>query len=204
MRVTIPLAAAALLAGLAPTPVAAQAADADSREVQAYKLTMPKLRQLNAMLLDLERQQAADPAYQQLLRKKQELAALAEKDELTDAEMERMARLEEEIAEAEMADEDADADEDQSLSGMAARMMADPRVAGALKRAGLEAREAATLQLAFIQAAFTVGLLESGTIAEIPKEQNTDNVRFLQAHKAEIAALTALGERQDDEGRDPR
>lgn len=198
MRVTDSVAAVALVAALAPTLLHAQAAaDADTREVLAYRLTMPKLRQLNDVLLDLERQQAADPAYQQLLKKKKELAALAEKDELTDAEVERMARLEEEIAEAEMAEEDA-ADTEESLGAMAARMAADPRVAGALKRANLEPREAATLQLAFFQAAFTVGLLESGTIREIPKEANTENVRFLQAHKAEIAALTALGGERND------
>jgi hypothetical protein len=80
---------------------------------------------------------------------------------------------------------------------MAARMAADPRIAGALKRAGLAPREAATLQLAFFQAAFTAGMLESGTIKEIPKEVNAENVKFYQANKAEIAALTALGDQED-------
>jgi hypothetical protein len=190
------LATAALLVAFAPVPAAAQAnADADTREVQAYRLTMPKLKQLNEVFADLHRQQEADPAYQQLLKKKQELAALAEKDELTEAEQARMARLEEEIAAAEEAEDEGE-DLDQSLSGMAARMAADPRVAGALERAGLAPREAATLQLAFFQAALTAELLESGTIKEIPKESNTENVRFYQAHKAEIATLTALGDQE--------
>jgi hypothetical protein len=81
---------------------------------------------------------------------------------------------------------------------MADRMAADPRIAGALKRAGLAPREAATLQLAFFQAALTVGLLESGTIKEIPKESNTENVRFLQANRAEIETLTALGDQEKE------
>jgi len=198
MRPPLHLATTVLLASLAPVPAAAQGrpADADTREVQAYTLTMPKLRQLNQVLEDLQRQQEADPAYQRLLAKKRELAALNEKDELTDAEQERMARLEEEIAEAEEAEDDSE-DVDQSLSAMAARMAADPRLAGALKRAGLEAREAVTIQLAFFQAALTVGLLESGTIKEIPKESNTENVKFFQANKAAIATLTALGEREE-------
>ena len=198
MRPPLHLATAALFASLAPVPAGAQGrpADADTREVLAYTLTMPKLRQLNQVLEDLQRQQEADPAYQRLLAKKRELAALNEKDELTDAEQERMARLEEEIAEAEEAEDDSE-DVDQSLSAMAARMAADPRLAGALKRAGLEPREAATLQLAFFQAALTVGLLESGTIKEIPKESNTENVKFFQANKAAIATLTALGEREE-------
>ena len=198
MRPPLHLATAALLASLAPVPAGAQGrpADADTREVLAYTLTMPKLRQLNQVLEDLYRQQEADPAYQRLLAKKRELAALNEKDELTDAEQERMARLEEEIAEAEDAEDDAE-DVDQSLSAMAARMAADPRMAGALKRAGLEAREAVTIQLALFQAALTAGLLESGTVKEIPKEVNAENVKFFQANKAAIAALKALGEREE-------
>jgi len=194
-------AAIAFLAALAPVPAAAQAgADADTREVMAYRLTMPKLRQLNQFVADLHRQRDADPAYQQLKRKKAELAALAAKDELTEAEGERMAKLEEEIAAAEEAEEGEGIDpEGQSLTSMAERMTADPRVASALKSAGLSAREAATLELAFFQAALTAELLESGTIKEIPKEANTENVRFYQAHKAEIATLTALAEREEQE-----
>jgi hypothetical protein len=194
-------AAIAFLAALAPVPAAAQAgADADTREVQAYRLTMPKLRQLNQFVTDLYRQRDADPAYQQLKKKKAELAALAAKDELTEAEGERMAKLEEEIAAAEEAEEGEGVDaEGQTLTSMAERMTADPRVASALKSAGLAAREAATLQLAFFQAALTAELLESGTIKEIPKEANTENVRFYQANKAEIATLTALAEREERE-----
>jgi hypothetical protein len=200
MRPHTLLATAALVVALVPVPAAAQAgADADTREVQAYRLTMPKLRQLNQFLADLYRQRDADPAYQQVKKKKAELAALAAKEELTEAEQERMARLEEEIAAAEEAEEDEGIDsEGQTLSSMAERMAADPRIASALNSAGLAAREAATLQLAFFQAALTAELLESGTIKEIPKEANTENVRFYRANKAEIATLTALAEREKE------
>lgn len=198
MRSKIHLATVALLV-LAPAPAAAQgnAADADTREVLAYRLTMPKLRQLNEFLEDLHRQQEADPAYQAVLKKKKELEALNAKEELTEAEQERMAQLEAEIEEAEQAEEMPE-EEDQSLSAMAERMAADPRIAGALKRAGLAPREAATLQLAFFQAAFAVGMLESGVIKEIPKEANTENVKFIQANRAAIAALTALGDQEKE------
>jgi len=200
MRPRIQLATVAFLVALAPVPAAAQGgADADTREVQAYRLTMPKLRQLNQFVADLYRQRDADPAYQQLKKKKAELAALEAKEDLTEAEAERIARLEEEIREAEEAEEDEGLDpEGQTLSSMAERMAADPHISSALKSAGLAAREAATLQLAFFQAALTAELLESGTIKEIPKEANTENVRFYQAHKAEIATLTALAEREQE------
>ena len=191
-------AAIAFLAALAPVPAAAQAgADADTREVMAYRLTMPKLRQLNDLYAALHRAQEADPAYQAVQKKKRELAALAKKDELTEAEGERMAKLEEEIAAAEEAEE-GDEEMEQSLSGMAARMTADPRIAGALKSSGLAAREAAVIQLAFFQAALTAEMLESGAIKEIPKEANTENVRFYRANKTEIATLTALGEQEKE------
>jgi len=201
MRPRHQVATVALLVALVPVPAGAQAgADADTREVQAYRLTMPKLRQLNQFVTDLYRQRDTDPAYQQLKKKKAELAALEAKEDLTEAEQERMAKLEEEIAAAEEAEEDEGVDaEGQTLTSMAERMAADPHMASALKSAGLAAREAATLQLAFFQAALTAELLESGTIKEIPKEANTENVRFYQAHKAEIATLTALAEREERE-----
>jgi hypothetical protein len=172
-------------------------ADADTREILAYRLTMAKLKQLNTVMADLDRQHEADPAYQQLKKKKQELAALGEKEEPTAADQDRMARLEAEIEELEQADEGPE-DQDQSLSAMAERMASDPRVAAALKKAGLAPREAATMSLALFQAAFTVGMLDTGTITSIPKEINTDNVKFYQANRAEIEALTALANQRND------
>jgi hypothetical protein len=198
MRWRTPLAFTILFVSLAPVPAAAQAtADADTREVLAYRLTLPKLKQLNAAMADLRRQRDADPAYQQVLKKKKELAVLREKEVPTDSDQERMDRLEAEIREAEEAEDAPEDTKDQSLTTMAQQMAADPRIAGALKRAGLAPREAATMQLAYIQVVFTVGLLESGTIKEIPKDVNPENVRFLQANRAAIKELTALGQQDD-------
>lgn len=198
MRRRIPLALATLLLALATAPAAAQAgsAAADTREVQAYRLTMPKLNQMNQAMADIYRQREADPAYKRLQSKKKELAALREKDEPTDAELERIDQLAAEIEEAEQA-EDGSEDKDQSLSAMAQRMAAEPRVAGALKRASLAPREAATMQLALLQVAFAVGMQESGAIKEIPKDVNPDNVKFYKANRAAIEALTALLARDD-------
>jgi len=193
-----PLAFTTLLVTIATAPAAAQAkSDAgDTREVQAYRLTMAKLNQLNQAMADLHRQRDADPEYQRLLSKKKELAALSEKNEPTEADRERMDRLEAEIAEAEQAG-DVSEDKDQSLSALAQRMAADARIAGALKRANLAPREAATMQLALFQVAFAVGLLETGSIKEIPKDVSPENVKFYQANRAAIDALTVLRERDD-------
>jgi hypothetical protein len=190
---------AALLAAI-PLPLAAQRdlGDADAREVRAYTLTMPKVRQLNQVMLDLKKQQEADPAYRALQQKKKELAALEQKDEPTEAEEERMARLGEEIAAAEQAEEDEQDDGPKSLSELAQRMAGDPRIAGPLKRAGLAPREAAVMQFALLQAGFTASMLESGTIKEIPKEANAANVRFYQANKTELEGLAGLKAERDE------
>jgi hypothetical protein len=186
---------ATMVAFLVPSVTRAQ--DADTREVLAYRLTMPKLRQLNQVFLELQRQRAADPAWQALQKKKQELAALGEKDELSDAEQDRMARLEAEIEELEQADEMPE-DQEQSLSAMAERLASDPRAAAALKKAGLAPREAATMSLALFQAAFTVGLLDSGTITSVPKDASAENVKFYQANRAEIEALEGLAREAEE------
>lgn len=198
MRWSTPVALTTLLLALATAPAIAQGntSAADTREVQAYRLTMAKLKQLNQVMADLQRQRETDPASQPLRNKKRELATLSEKDDPSDAERERMDQLEAEIQEAEQAEEGAE-DRDQSLSALAQRMAAEPRVAAALKRASLAPREAATMQLALFQVAFAVGMLESGAIKEIPKDVNPDNVTFYKANRAAIEALTALG-REDD------
>jgi hypothetical protein len=182
---------------LATAPAAGQAStDADTREVQNYRLTMPKLNQLNQALTDIYRQRDADPAYKRLQSKKKELATLNEKDDPTDAELERIDELTAEIEEAEQA-EDGPEDKDQSLSGMARRLSADPRIAGALKRASLAPREAATMQLALVQVALAVGLQESGATKEISKDVNPENVKFFKANRAAIEAMRLLKARDD-------
>lgn len=188
----------AFLVAIAAAPAAAQASSsaADTREVLAYRLTMPKLNQLNQAMADLQRQREADPAHQRLQGKRRELAALGEKDELSEAEQERMERLEEEIAEAEQAEEGPD-EADQSLAGMSRRMERDPRIAGALRRASLAPREAATMQIALLQAVLVAGLLESGHLKEIPKDASPENVRFVQANQAAINAMTLLRDQED-------
>ncbi len=197
MRWSNPLATAALLLAIAPAGAAAQAnsAAADTREVLAYRLTMPKLRQLNQLYADLQKQREADPAYQGLAKKQKELAALQEKEEPTQAEMDRMDRL---AGEIEAADRDDEGSEEsaKSLTDIAQQMAADPRMAAALKRAGLAPREAATMLLAMFQAGFAASMLESGTIEDLPKDVSAENVKFWQTHKAEISALTALSNKE--------
>jgi hypothetical protein len=191
----------ALLALLTPKLLPAQAdlSDADSRAIRAYTLTMPKLRQLDQAMTEMRRQEEADPAFRSLQQKKKELAALEQKDNPSQADEQRMAKLGEEIAAAEEGDDASEEDNPASLDELAARMAADPRIAGALKRSGLEPREAAVMQFALFQAGLTAELLDQGAIKEIPKEANAANVKFYQANKAAIAAMGGLKQEERDE-----
>ena len=193
MRLTVALSTVVCCLLAAPSTARAQT-DADTREVLAYRLTMPKLRQLNQAFADYQRQREGDPAYRALLAKKRELDALRDKDELSEAEEERMYQLEVEIEEA----ESADSMEDESLDGMEQRIANDPMMAGVVQRAGLTPRETAVLVFAFIQAAFIGEMLDAGTITNVPDGTNAENVQFYRDNKDEISKLTALKERQGE------
>jgi hypothetical protein len=54
------------------------------------------------------------------------------------------------------------------------------------------------MQFAVFQAGFTAELLESGTISEIPADANAENVKFYQANRAAIMAMTALLDRDKE------
>ena len=197
MRWCARLGIAALLAALVPVAALAQSPsdDADSREVQAYRLTMPKLRQLNQAGLDAAKLREADPKYRGLAQKKKEYKALQEKEDLTSAEQDRLELLEREISEG-----GADDEEDpnpKSLGDMARQIESNPRLSTALRKAGLPAREAAVMMVALFQAGFTAGMLESGAIKQIPKTVNPDNVKFYQANKAELESMAGLSQKAD-------
>lgn len=192
MRWSLRLAFAALLVSVAPVAAAAQSDDADTREVRAYRLTMPKLRQLNQAGLEAQKLRAADPKTGGLARKKAELKALQEKEELTAAEEKRMDQLDREISEAE---DEGDEGDSRSLSDMVSRIQANPAYSSALRKAGLPAREAAVMMLALFQAGFTAEMLQSGAIKQIPKEANADNVKFYQANVAELKTLEGLSQK---------
>ncbi len=197
MRWTARLALAAVLVTLLPVAALAQSEDADAKEVQAYRLTMPKLRQLNQAGLEAAKLRQANPSSRGLDAKKKELQALQEKETLTRAEQDRLSVLEREISDAEEAAEDSDDSSAKSLSDMARQIESDPIFSGALRKVGIPGREAAVMMLALFQAGFTAEMLESGTIKQIPKTANADNVKFYQVNKAELQSLQGLSQKPD-------
>lgn len=197
MRWTARLALAAVLVTLLPVAALAQSEDADAKEVQAYRLTMPKLRQLNQAGLEAAKLRQAEPKNRGLDAKKKELQALQEKETLTRAEQDRLSVLEREISDAEEAAEDSDDSSAKSLSDMARQIESDPIFSGALRKVGIPGREAAVMMLALFQAGFTAEMLESGTIKQIPKTANAENVKFYQVNKAELQSLQGLSQKPD-------
>jgi hypothetical protein len=173
--------------------VAAQSAtDADMKEIQAYKLSLPVFKQIVTATRSMMEAVKKDPRYGQMLKLKAELKALEAKEEPSDADMARREQLEAQIDELENSVPKL-SNQNASLSEMAASMQKEPIVANALKSAGLGAREFATFMLAFFQASMIHGMQKGGMVKEIPKELantvNLENIKFVSEHEAEISTL---------------
>ena len=165
-----------------------QAPDADQRELQAYRLTIPKVRQMNEAYGALFKALHEDPQFQSLQKAREELSELEAKDNLTAEDEQRIAELETEIEEA--ADSAVpDIAEQQSLSEMVAAIESQPRLAAAIRSAGLTPREFAKIQLSLFQAMFAYGFLKAGTIKELPAEVSKENVDFVRENEQELMAM---------------
>src|SRR5262245_24647751 len=167
------------------------AQDPDSKEVVAYRLTVPALNKVVQASKNMAEAVRNDPRFVKRAALKAEIKKLEEKDDLTDAEVNRLEQLK---AEADKADESFNlAGNANTLSGMAAAIDKEPLAKKALADAGISAREFATFALASFQAGMVAGMMKQGVIKEVPRELaatvNVDNVKFFQEHEAEFEAL---------------
>ena len=162
--------------------------DADMRELQAYRLSMPKVRQMNDAYLAFFKSLQSDPKFVALQKAREELRALEEKEELTEADERRIEQLEKQVEDAEDIISPSSS-EQQSLADMARTIESQPRFAEAVKRAGLTSREFATIQIALMQAMFAHGFKKAGAVKELPKEVPAENVKFVEEHEAELTAM---------------
>ena len=79
-------------------------------------------------------------------------------------------------------------------TALEARLAREPAFAAALGAAGLSAHEYTRFALALMAARLAHGFVRSGAMRFVPPGVATDNVAFVEAHQAEIAAvLQALG-----------
>lgn len=179
---------AALLAW-APAAAARGQADADTREIAAYRLSMEGVHKVAAATRAMAAELRKDPRYQEAAKVSAEIKALEKKDETTEAEDARLEQLKARkaaLADALTGPSIGDAD---SLSGMEARIRQLPPLMAGLRSANLTPREYATFLLASLQAGMVAGLKKQGLVKEVPKEVSAENVRFMEEHEAELQAL---------------
>lgn len=189
---------ASLIIALASAPSAQSFSAADTKELASYRLTMETTKKIYALFRAIGQEMASDPKFQALQKTKAEIAALSKKDELTDAESERLEKLEmqaEQQEEAlEKANEGANLSNATSLNQMEAAIKANPRFMAAINKAGLTPREYAKWTLASLMAGMVAGFQKSGVLKELPKdlkEVNPENVKFILEHEAELNAMRA-------------
>jgi hypothetical protein len=187
---------ASMIVTLISTADAQSFSPADTKELASYRLTMETTKKVYALFRAIGQEMASDPKLQALQKTKAEIAALSKKDELTDAESERLEKLEMQAEEQEDALEQANSagnmSNSQNLNQMEAAIKANPRFTAALSKVGLTAREYAKWTLASLMAGMVAGFQKSGVLKELPKELkevNPDNVKFILEHEAELTAM---------------
>jgi glycine/D-amino acid oxidase-like deaminating enzyme len=188
-----------LMAALAPAAPQSQK-ERDLREVTNYRLSTAVLDKLEVVYEAVAAEMAKDPEYRRMRTLRREYEELSQKDELTDAEAERLESLEEELERIEDEEESEDsllggADDPSTLSELAAQIEAEPRLAAAVAKSGMTPREFATAQLALFNAAIAHGFMKSGLIKELPPGVSKANVEFVEQHEE---AITAMSDRWDE------
>jgi hypothetical protein len=84
-----------------------------------------------------------------------------------------------------------------TLSEFAARIDKEPRLAAAVKTAGLTPREYATLTLCYFPAMYAYGLKKQGKIKDIPADILADNIALIAANEAELNRINQELEAHD-------
>ena len=185
---------AALGAGLAAQ---ASFSAADSKELASYRLTMDTVQKVNTMMRSLADEMRKDPKVQALMKTEAEIETLEKKDDLSDAESERLSKLrelkeqQEEAAQASRPD-GANLNNAQTLDDMEAGLRKFPQAMAALNRAGLTPREYSKFMIATLQAGMVAGLQKAGMLKQLPpelKEINPENIKFMIEHEAEFEAM---------------
>jgi len=174
----------------APAAQDPQLAAADAKELASYRLTMETVKKVQTATRAMITELRNDPKFQRQLKVEAEIEALRKKDELTEAEQQRLLALEEEKEQLEEST-DLNLGSATSLDEMEASLKRSPVVANALAQARLAPREYGTFIMAMIQASMASGFKKSGMIKELPKDVNPENVKFVEEHEAELKAMQA-------------
>ena len=170
---------------------------ADSKELASYRLTMDTFQKVNTMMRALAEEMQKDPKVRALMKTEAEIEALEKKDDLSDAESERLDKLRELQEQQEQAveasqPEGMNLNNASTLDEMEAGIRKVPQAMAALTRAGLTPREYSKFMIATLQAGMVAGLQKQGLLKELPpelKEINPENIKFMNEHGAELEAM---------------
>lgn len=187
MRAALWVMVAALAGGVAPW--AQDAADADSREVAAYRLTMEVVNKVAAATRAIVVELKKDPRFQESAQVASEIKVLEAREETTEAEdarLDAMRARKEALDEALKGPSFANAG---TLSEMEEQIRTVAPLMAGLRTAGLTPRDYAKFMLASIPAGMVAGLKKQGLVTEVPKGVSAENVAFMEAHEAELRAL---------------
>jgi hypothetical protein len=185
---------AVALAVLVASPALAQLPmkslnDPDAKELAAYRLTVPTLNKVVVATRTMMAEMKKDPTYQDVARIETEINALEKKDELTQAEQERLDGL---IAKKEALEDSMGGlsmSNARTLDDMEAQIKKIPPMMSGLNAAELSPREYSKFMLSMLQAGMVAGFKKAGMMKEIPKEVPAENVKFMEEHEAELKAL---------------
>jgi predicted RNase H-like nuclease (RuvC/YqgF family) len=187
-------------------PCFAQGGGAGEKELAAYKLTMPTLNKVVAAMRSMAQEMKQDPKFQQALKIDEQIqgveaqiAKLEAKTEMTEADTKKVEALNEQLeklqAQKEQLEQSANSADSsdtnpKTLTEMEQSIRKVPPLARALEREGLPPREFSKFMLAMLQAGMVYGFSQGKVdYAKLPPGVNADNVKFIEAHKAELDSL---------------
>lgn len=179
----------------AVSAAAAQTLSGDEKELASYRLTMPTVKKVAAVTRALAEIEQKDPAVQELTKVRAELKVLQAKEEMTEAEGERIEKLteREEQLEAQIDSRDRNAGPNDTLDDMVARLQKEPAAMAVLAREGLAPREYAKCLLALLQVALVEGFSEGkAELTKLPPGINPENVKFVRENKAVLEDMKTM------------
>jgi hypothetical protein len=188
--------AAVFVLSIFTTSASAQTLTPDEKELSTYRLTMPTLKKVMAVVEGYVEEMSKDPKFQEMEKVKAQIKALEDKDELTDAQEKELEKLRERLEsleeEVERATEASGIQNPETLDQMEASMKKQPVAMKLLAREGLTPREYAKTMMALLQASLAEGFSQGkADLSKLPPGINPENVKFVRDNKEVLAQMQA-------------
>jgi hypothetical protein len=149
----------------------------ENKELNAFQLTMARVKQADRAITSAYEALMADPAHQAEIERRK--AIESGELEVSEAEMDAMTR--------EQQEEEAEGD---TLAAAVRRIEKEPKLTAALRSVGMSPREFVLTEVALIQAAFAYGAKKQGLLKEYPKEVSPQHIAFVSENEQLIGDYT--------------